>query len=212
MRSSDIFFVSVVTSTRASASARPLISATRSSIWPFVGFTMISGSIRPGRAHDLLDDLRRGFALVRARRRRHEQHLVHPLGELLEPQRPVVHRRRQPEAVRDERLLARPVALELAVQLRDRDVRLVDDAQPVVGEVVEQRVRRLVALAAVEVHRVVLDARHSCRPRAASRGRSSCACAAAALRAACPASRARRAAPSAPPRCRRSPRAGAPRR
>ena len=37
-------------------------------------------------------------------------------------------------------------------------MRLVDDAQPVVGEVVEQRVRRLVTLPTVEVHRVVLDA------------------------------------------------------
>ena len=58
----------------------------------------------------------------------------------------------------DERVLARPVALELAVQLRDRLVRLVEDAQQVVGEVVEQRVRRLVPLPTVEVHRVVLDA------------------------------------------------------
>ena len=53
-------------------------------------------------------------------RRRHEDELVHLLDELLEAQRPVVHRRRQPEAVLDQRLLARLVALELAVQLRHR--------------------------------------------------------------------------------------------
>ena len=35
---------------------------------------------------------------------------------------------------------------------------LVDDEQEVVGEVVEQRVRRLAGAAAVDVHRVVLDA------------------------------------------------------
>ncbi len=59
----------------------------------------------------------------------------------------------------DERLLARMVALELAVQLRHGVVRLVEHAQQVVGEVVEQRVGRLVAGPAVEVHRVVLDPR-----------------------------------------------------
>ena len=117
------------------------------------------GIDQAGRPHDLLDDLRGDLPLVLAGRGREEHDLVHALGELLEPQRPVVHRRRQPEAVLDQRVLARTVALELPVQLRDRDVRLVDDAQPVVGEVVEQRVRRLVADATVEVHRVVLDAR-----------------------------------------------------
>ena len=73
-------------------------------------------------ANDLLDDLRRRLALVGARRRRHEHDLVDAFGELLEAQWPVVHRRRQTEAVLDQRVLARPVALELTVQLRDRHV------------------------------------------------------------------------------------------
>src|SRR5207245_118681 len=42
-----VFLVSGVTSTRCSASARALISATRSSIWPLVGFTITSGSTSP---------------------------------------------------------------------------------------------------------------------------------------------------------------------
>ena len=87
---------------------------------------MTSGSIRPvGRTtcSTTWVDISRSYALGRGR---HEHDLVHPLGELLEPQRPVVHRRRQPEAVLDQRVLARAVALELAVQLRDGDVRLVD--------------------------------------------------------------------------------------
>ena len=92
------------------------------------------------------------------RRRRHEHDLVGPLEELVEPQRAVVERRRQPEPELDERLLARPVALVHPADLRDGLMRLVDDDQEVVGEVVEQRVRRRPRLAAVEVARVVLDA------------------------------------------------------
>ncbi len=64
----------------------------------------------------------------------------------------------QPEAVLDEHVLATAVAVELAVQLRHRDVALVDDEQVVVGEVVEQGERRLAGDSAVDVHRVVLDA------------------------------------------------------
>ena len=58
----------------------------------------------------------------------------------------------------DEHVLAAAVALVLAVQLRHGLVALVDDEQEVVGEVVEQRERRLAVVAAVDVHRVVLDA------------------------------------------------------
>ena len=57
----------------------------------------------------------------------------------------------------DEYLLAGAVTFELPVQLRHADVALVEDEQPVVGEVVEQRVRRLARAAAVEVAAVVLD-------------------------------------------------------
>ncbi|CFR75779.1 Uncharacterised protein [Mycobacterium tuberculosis] len=47
MRSSAIFLVSVVTSTRWSASARVRISPIRSSICPLVGLTTTFGSTRP---------------------------------------------------------------------------------------------------------------------------------------------------------------------
>ena len=130
----------------------------RSSIWPFVGLTMTSGSTRPVGPHDLLDDLVGHPQLVRARRGRHEHALVDPLEHLLELQRAVVAGRRQAEAVLDEHVLAAAVALVLAVQLRHGLVALVDDEQEVVGEVVEQRERRLAEVAAVDVHRVVLDA------------------------------------------------------
>src|SRR6185503_42530 len=69
----------------------------------------------------------------------------------------VVHRARQPEAVVHERLLARAVALEHAADLRDRLVGLVDEADEVVREEVEQAERPLARLAVVEDARVVLD-------------------------------------------------------
>src|SRR5205085_11719369 len=66
----------------------------------------------PCRTDDLLDDDALRFRqLVRTRRCRHEDHLVHPLFPLLEVQRPVVERRRQPKPVRDEHFLARAVAV-----------------------------------------------------------------------------------------------------
>ena len=159
MRSSDIFLVSVVTRIRSSLSVRVRISWIRSSIWPLVGFTTTSGSIRPvGRmicstrvAVDLVE-------LVVARGRGEVDGLPDPVEELLPAQRPVVHRAGQPEAVVDEVALAGHVAFVHAADLRDGDVRLVDDDEVVLREVVEQAVRRGAAGAAVHVHRVVLDA------------------------------------------------------
>ena len=58
----------------------------------------------------------------------------------------------------DQRLLAGPVALVLAVELRHGDVGLVDDQQVVLGEEVEQGVGRLAGGPAVDVAGVVLDA------------------------------------------------------
>ena len=110
-----------------------------------------------GRADDLLDDLRRVRALVLARRGRHEHELRRDREELLERLRPVVERARQPEAVVDQRLLARAVALVHAADLRHGLVRLVDEADEVVGEVVDQAVRPRAGRARVEDPRVVLD-------------------------------------------------------
>ena len=84
---------------------------------------------------------------------------MHLLHELVEAQRPVVQRRRQPEAEVDERLLARAVALVHPADLRDGLVRLVDEDEEVVAEVVEQRERMRSRRAALEDARVVLDPR-----------------------------------------------------
>ena len=113
----------------------------------------------PGRADDLLDRARRLGPLERARRGRDHDQLIDPLEELVELQRPVVDRRGQAEAVIDQGRLARAVTLIHAADLRDRLVGLVDEDDEVVGEVVDQRVRRAARRAAVEDARVVLDPR-----------------------------------------------------
>ena len=200
MRSSAIFLVSVVTSTR-SPLRHPVVDQLDQVVdLPLGGLDDHLGVDEPGRADDLLDDLVGHAQLVRARRGRQEHALVDPLEHLFEAQRAVVACARQAEAVVDEHVLAAAVALELAVQLRHGDVALVDHQQEVVGEVVEQRERRLAEVAAVDVHRVVLDAVAVADLAGSSRGRTACASAAAAPRAACPPSRTTRAAPAARPR------------
>src|SRR5215203_311242 len=112
----------------------------------------------PGRPHDLLDDLGGMVALEVARRGRDEHDLRGVLEELVEGLRPVVEGARQPEAEVHQRVLARAVALEHAADLGHGLVRLVDEADEVVREEVQQAERPLAGGAAVEDSRVVLDA------------------------------------------------------
>ena len=90
-------------------------------------------------------------------RGRHQDDLRRDAHELVEGLRPVVERGRQAEAVVDERLLARAVALVHAADLRHGLVRLVDEADEVVREVVDEAVRPVARVAAVEDPGVVLD-------------------------------------------------------
>ena len=73
-------------------------------------------------------------------------------------QRTVVHCGGKAEAVVDEVLFAAAVAVPHAVELRDSDVRLVDEEEEVAGEVVEQRGGRLAGEAAGHVARIVFNA------------------------------------------------------
>ena len=112
------------------------------------------------RADDLLDDDALRPSRARSRRASPTRRCTCSTCalELLELERPVVERARQAEAVLDERLLARAVAAVHRADLRHRLVRLVEDEQEVLREVVDERRRRLARLAAREVARVVLDA------------------------------------------------------
>ncbi len=106
------------------------------------------GIDQAGRAHHLLDHLRRLPRLVAGGRRRDENRLAHHALELVEPERPIVERRRQPEAVIDQVFLAGTVAAVHAPELTDGDVTLVDDHQRVLRQVVDQRRRRFAWVAA----------------------------------------------------------------
>ena len=142
----------------------------------------------PRRPDDLLGDLGRLAQLVGARRRRHEDQLRHELEELVEAQRPVVDRRRQPEAVLDERLLARAVTLVHAADLGDGLVRLVDEEQEVAREEVEQAVGRDAARRGRRGSASSSRCRCSTRAPASSPCRTRCAGGSGAPRAASPAS------------------------
>src|SRR6185503_4430165 len=112
-----------------------------------------------GWADELLRHPLRPLGLVWPRRGRHVDDLAHVVLELLERQRTVVEGRWQPEPEVDEDLLPRPVVLVHPVDLRNRDVALVDDEQEVRREVVDERPRPAAGLASGEVAGVVLDPR-----------------------------------------------------
>ncbi len=73
-----------------------------------------------GGPHHLLHYLAAVLALEICGRRRYEHRLRHDSPEFVEPQRPVVQRRRQSEAVLHQVLLPRTVALVHSADLRDR--------------------------------------------------------------------------------------------
>ena len=115
--------------------------------------------IQKARRTDDLIHLRLAHALlVIARRGRHVDELRDALLELVEAQGAVVQAAGQAKAVLGEGDLAGAVALVHAADLRHRDVGLVDDAEEVLREVVDEGVGRLARRTAVQMARVVLDA------------------------------------------------------
>ncbi|EYU02606.1 hypothetical protein PA99_1389 [Pseudomonas aeruginosa PA99] len=113
---------------------------------------------QPGGTHHLLDDPPGMFRLVGARGGGDEDGLRTHRLPLFEAQRPVVQRRRQAETVFHQGLLARAVALEHRTDLRNADVRFVDNQQRVGRQVVVERRRRLAGGPPGKIARVVLDA------------------------------------------------------
>ena len=99
-----------------------------------------------GGTHDLLDHLTRVRVLVVGRRGGNKNRLRQQLFEFVEAQRPVVQRTRQPETVVDQIFLPRTVALVHATDLRNRDVRFIDEHQCIARQVVDQGGRRLARL------------------------------------------------------------------
>ena len=145
---------------RAVAGARDLAHLVDQVVDLRLGGAHLDGGIdQAGRADHLLDEGAAGLGQLPAAGRGRDVHGLRPHGvPLLEAQRAVVHAGGQAEAVLGQRRLAPVVAAEHAADLRHGDVALVDEHQRVVGQVLEQRRRRLARLAAREIARVVLDA------------------------------------------------------
>ena len=113
---------------------------------------------QPGGADHLLDEDAAGLRQLPGPGGGRDADRLRPHGlPLLELERPVVDAGRQAEAVIGERRLALEVAAGHAVELGHGDVALVDEQDEVVGDVLEQRRRRLARRAAREIARVVLD-------------------------------------------------------
>ncbi len=123
------------------------------------GGTHADGGIdQTGRAHHLLHDLSGVLFLIVGRRRGHEHRLPHLALEFIEAQRPVVERGRQPESVIHEIGLARAVAVVHAVELPHQHVRLVEEHQRILRQIVDQGRRRLARFCATQMTRIVFDA------------------------------------------------------
>ena len=84
--------------------------------------------------------------------------LLNHLLEFIKAHRPVFQGRGKTEAVFHERFLPLPVAVVHAPDLGQGDMRLIDDQQHVIGEIVEEIPRPLAEGAAVDMHGIVFDA------------------------------------------------------
>ena len=116
------------------------------------------------RTDDLLDDIPAHFPFVLRRRRRREDDGTDVTVEFLEPERPVVERRRKPESVFDKVLLPRLITRIHPADLRNRHMRLIDDREEIrrpvrkMRKIIEKRLRRHSGLAERELSGIVLDA------------------------------------------------------
>ena len=113
-----------------------------------------------GGPYHLFDHFTAGlFEFVRPGRCRNEDDLPDALFPFLEAKRPVVQGAGQSEPVFDERYLAVVVAKIHSADLRNADVRFIDDQQIVLGKEAEERIGRRSGRPATQRAAVVLDAR-----------------------------------------------------
>ncbi len=96
---------------------------------------------------------------VGGRRSGNVNRLMHMFAKFIEHERAIIQCRRQTESKINQRLLARPIAIEHAANLGNAHVRFVHDQQKIIGEVIKQCPRRLSSGAAIHVAAVVFDAR-----------------------------------------------------
>src|SRR5687767_8370545 len=114
----------------------------------------------PCRPDDLLDHYAfTHLELELCRRRTDENGLRHERYELVKDQRAIVERGREPESVLHQHFLAGAVAIVHAANLRQGDVRLVDDDQEIRREIIQQARGPLAFTPSGQMTRVILDAR-----------------------------------------------------
>ncbi len=112
-----------------------------------------------GRTNHLFDNYAAGFReFIRPGRRRNINELSGPFLELLKCQRTIVQRGRQPKAVFDQVVLARPITVIHAAKLRHGLMALVDEHQRILRKIIKKRRRRLTWQAARKVTRVIFNA------------------------------------------------------
>ena len=95
------------------------------------------------RANNLLNELTaRRTHFISARSRGHVDALAFAGIKLVPSKRPVIKCRRQPEAMLDQIPFTRGITLKHGADLRNCLVRLVNDGEKVLGEIINQRCRR----------------------------------------------------------------------
>ena len=117
------------------------------------------GIEQTGRADNLLDNLTGMLHFIRRGRRADADELTDALLEFLKAQGAVVKGTRQAEAVGNECFLACAVAVVHGANLRQGDMAFIDEDDVVLGEIIQQGIRRVAGLSAVEVAGVVFNAR-----------------------------------------------------
>ena len=113
---------------------------------------------QPRRTDDLLHPVQLMRRFILGRRSGYEQHLINMGFKLLKIQRPVVQRRRKPEAVLHQRVLSGTVPREHAADLRDRHMGLIHDDQEIIREEIQQRHGRLSRRGSVQMPGIVFNA------------------------------------------------------
>ena len=95
------------------------------------------GVEQTGRTNNLLDVVLADAQLIVARRGRNVDELGDPRLKLIETKRAVIERRRKTETMLNQRHLTRTVAFVHTADLRNRHMALIDDAEHVLGKVID---------------------------------------------------------------------------
>ena len=89
--------------------------------------------------------------------RRHINRLIDMLVKFIKPQRSVIQRTRQSKAMLHQHLFACPIAIIHATHLRQRHVALINQQQPIVRKIINQRRRLLARFTICQIARIIFN-------------------------------------------------------